>query len=180
MSPLAEGVPPSDMVVLGKIVAPSGLQGAVKIHPFADDPTAWAKLPQWWLGREGDDPALWRPEKLRRCRYREGLLVAEFVSLTDRNASEAAKGLLVGVPRNELPPTDENEFYWADLVGLEVVNTRDQRLGEVLGLIETPGNDVLRVGDGDGNEQLLPFVAAVVLEVDLPGRRVRVDWEADW
>ena len=180
MSSSAEGNPPIDMVVLGKIVAPSGLQGAVKVHPFADDPAAWAKLPKWWLGREGDDPACWRPEKLRRCRYREGLLVAEFESIADRNASEAAKGLLVGVPRNELPPTGENEYYWADLVGLEVVNSHDQSLGHVLGLIETPGNNVLRVGDAEGDERLLPFVGAVVLDVDLPGRCVRVDWEADW
>ena len=89
-------------------------------------------------------------------------------------------GLLVGVPRSELPAAGENAYYWADLIGLAVVNTRDQALGEVLGLIETPGNTVLRVGDADGNERLLPFVATVVLEVDLPGRCVRVDWEADW
>ena len=50
----------------------------------------------------------------------------------------------------------------------------------MLGLIETAANDVLRVGNGDGQEQLLPFVAAVVLDVDLSTRRVRVEWEADW
>ena len=52
--------------------------------------------------------------------------------------------------------------------------------GKVLGLIETPGNDVLRIGDGESPERLLPFVAAVVLDVDLAARHVRVDWEADW
>lgn len=180
MSSVAVEAPSSEMVVLGRIIVPYGLQGAVKVHPFADDPSAWAKLPQWWLAREGEEPLLWRQEKLRRCRYRDGQLVAEFVSICDRNASEAAKGLLVGVPRSQLPATLENEYYWGDLVGLVVVNTRDQNLGLVLGLIETPGNDVLQVGDGDGNERLLPFVSAVVLEVDLSARRIRVDWEADW
>jgi len=53
-------------------------------------------------------------------------------------------------------------------------------LGQVLGLIETSANDVLRVGDGSEKERLLPFVAAVVLDVDLSARRVRVDWEMDW
>ena len=180
---MASGVdvqPPSDMVVLGKIVAPYGLRGAVKVHPFADDPPAWAKLPQWWVGKEGDAPALWQPQKLRKCKFREGLLIAELADLNDRNASEAATGLLVGVPHEALPPTAENEYYWADLIGLDVVNTRDQVLGKVLGLIETPGNDVLRVGDGEASERLLPFVAAVVLDVDLSARRVRVDWESDW
>ena len=180
MTAIAQAGSPPDMVVLGKIVAPYGLRGAVKVHPFADDPASWAKLPQWWLGKEGAGSADWQPTKLIRCKLREGVLVAELESLPDRNASEAAKGLLIGVPHDALPPTAENEYYWADLIGLEVVNTHDQSLGTILGLIETPGNDVLRVGDGETNERLLPFVAAVVLDVDLPARRVRVDWEADW
>jgi 16S rRNA processing protein RimM len=79
-----------------------------------------------------------------------------------------------------LPPVAKDEFYWADLIGLDVVNTNDQSLGQVLGLIETSANDVLRVGDGSEKERLLPFVAAVVLDVDLSARRVRVDWEMDW
>ena len=62
---------------------------------------------------------------------------------------------------------------------LDVVNTHGQALGRILDLLETPANTVLRVGEG-GEERLLPFVAAVVLDVDLPGRVVRVEWEADW
>ena len=107
-------------------------------------------------------------------------LIAELDCIPDRNASETMQGVLVGVPREALPATAKNEYYWADLIGLEVVNTRDQVLGPVLGLIETPGNDVLRIGDGEGVERLLPFVAAVVLDVDLAARRIRVDWETDW
>lgn len=168
------------MVVLGKIVAPYGVRGAVKVFPFADDPSAWGKLPQWWLGQEEDDPAVWRPMELRRCRQQKDLLIAEFADLMDRDAAEAVKGLLVGVPRELLPQTEQDEYYWADLIGLEVINTGDHVLGHVLGLIETPGNAVLRVGDGEGKERLLPFVAAVVLDVDLVARRLRVDWETDW
>jgi 16S rRNA processing protein RimM len=71
-----------------------------------------------------------------------------------------------------------DEYYWADLLGLEVRNTREQSLGRILGLIETPANAVLRVGDGESaTSDLLPFVAAVVLDVDLAERRVRVEWE---
>ena len=90
------------------------------------------------------------------------------------------RGLLVGAPRAALPPTGAGEYYWADLVGLEVINTRDQSLGRILGLIDTPANTVLRVGDGDRAERLLPFVAAVVLDVGLEAGRVRVEWEMDW
>jgi 16S rRNA processing protein RimM len=173
-------VPPADIVVLGKIVAPYGLRGAVKIHPFADDPLIWAKLPYWWVGQEGLAPELWRRTRVKTCKVHVDLLIAELECLADRNASEAAHGVLVGVPRATLPPAAKDEYYWADLIGLEVRNTSGELLGRVLGLIETPANAVLRVGDGEKAEQLLPFVAAVVLDVDLAGATVRVDWEADW
>ena len=181
MQPDSESVaPPTDIVVLGKIVAPYGLQGAVKAHPFADDPLAWSKLPFWWLGHEGQIPSEWKRTRLIRCKDRGGVLIAELASLPDRDAAESAHGLFVGVPREALPATGKDEYYWADLTGLAVVNTQDQKLGTVLGLIETAANDVLRVGEDGRKERLLPFVASVVLDVDLQARRMRVDWEADW
>ena len=180
LSETAGSEAPADIVVLGKIVGPYGLRGAVKVHPFADDPLAWAKLPNWWVGQEGLAPELWRQTRLLKCIVHGDLLIAELECLPDRNASEAAHGVLVGVPRAALPPAGKNEYYWADLIGLDVVNTRDVLLGQILGLIETPANDVVRVGDGGKTEQLLPFVAAVILDVDMVARKVRVDWEADW
>jgi 16S rRNA processing protein RimM len=171
---------PADIVVLGKIIGPYGLRGAVKIHPFADDPLVWARLPCWWVGQEGSAPEQWRPTQVQRCKVQGGLLIAELECLPDRNASETAKGMLVGVPRAVLPPAAKDEYYWADLIGLDVVNTQAQSLGQVSGLIETSANAVLRVVDGDGKERLLPFVAAIVLDVDLAARCIRVDWEADW
>lgn len=156
------------------------MHGAVKVHPFADDPQAWAGLRYWWMGREGAAPGQWRQTRLLRCRVSADKLIAELECLADRNASEAARGMLVGVPRTELPPVGLDEYYWADLIGLDVANTRDVVLGRVLGLIETPANAVLRVGDGVDAEMLLPFVSAVVLDVDLSARKVRVDWESDW
>ncbi len=170
------------MVVFGKIVAPYGLRGAVKVRLFADDPLTWTKLPHWWLGREVEDAQHWPAVELLRCRWREDVLIAELAALPDRDAAEVAKGLLVGAPRGALPPTDKDEYYWVDLIGLDVVNQHGRNLGRVLGLIETPANAVLRVGDGKDaqGERLLPFVAAVVRGVDLPAQQIRVDWESDW
>lgn len=177
---MTDGSAHSDaIVVLGKIVDAYGLHGAVRVHPFADDPARWAKMPQWWIG---DDEAAtaWTPVGVRRCKLHDAVLVAELEGVPDRTAAEALRGRLIAAPRDALPQPAENEYYWGDLVGLTVVNTRDEVLGEVLGLIETPANDVLRVSNGDAPERLLPFVAAVVLDVDLAARRVRVDWAADW
>ncbi len=107
-------------------------------------------------------------------------MVAQFEDVSDRNAAEAMQGRLVGVSRSELPKTGKDEYYWGDLIGLDVVNTQNQSLGKVLGLIETPANDVLRVGVDEGKERLLPFVATVVLDVDRESGRILVDWGVDW
>ena len=171
------------MVVLGKIVAPYGVRGAVKVFPFADDPLAWGRLPRWWLRRENNAAECWQPIEVRRCRRQKEFLIVELGALQDRDAAEALRGSLIGVPREALPPTGEGEYYWADLIGLEVVNTRNQMLGRVLGLIETPGNAVLRVGKSEDDaeqERLLPFVESVVLDVDLWTQRLCVNWEIDW
>ena len=94
--------------------------------------------------------------------------------------AEALTGLYVGAPRDALPETASGEYYWGDLLGLDVTNVQGDSLGRVVGLIETAANDVLRVADSEGKERLLPFVEAVVKEVSVPERRIRVDWELDW
>ena len=173
-------MPGSGFVVLGKIVGAYGVQGWVRVHPFADDPRAWGKLQAWWLGTEGSPAAPWREVALKRARVHLGALVAQLEGVADRNAAEALKGTLVGVPREALPSAGDNEYYWDDLIGLDVFNVRDVRIGQVEGLIETGANDVLCVRGDDGREHLLPFVAATVLDVDLAARRIRVEWETDW
>jgi 16S rRNA processing protein RimM len=168
------------VVVLGRIVDAYGLRGAVKVRPFADDPGVWGAMPHWWLGGEGDAPETWRRVRLVHCRERSGGMIATLEGVSDRDAAESLCGMLVGAPRSELPATGDGEYYWGDLVGLDVVNVRGQPLGRVIELIETAANDVLRARDEEGGERLLPFVGTVIREVDLAGRRIRVDWEMDW
>lgn len=107
-------------------------------------------------------------------------LVVSFAGVADRTAAEALKGQLIGVPREALPETGDDEFYWADLLGLAVVNEEGAVLGKVAGLIETGANDVLQVVNDAGEERLLPFVDAVVLEVNKPAGVIRVAWGCDW
>ncbi len=168
------------MIVLGRIVAPFGIKGWVKVHPFGDDPAAWGEMPQWWLA-EADDAAdaEWQPVALRDMKPHGAGWVAAFEGVTDRDGAEALTGRFIAAPREALPRTEENEYYWADLVGLEVRNKADEALGTVAGLLSTGAHDVLQVKDGD-EERLIPFVAAYVLDVDMPARLIRVDWEKDW
>ncbi len=168
------------MIVLGRIVAPFGVQGWVRIHPFGDDPLSWRKMPHWWLAADDKAPdEQWKQVALAGCRVHGKSLVASFEGVADRNGAEAIDGLYVAAPREALPKPAEDEFYWGDLVGLAVENEAGETLGVVSGLISTGAHDVLQVQDGD-NERLIPFVAAYVLDVDLAARRIRVAWGKDW
>lgn len=168
------------MVVMGRIVAPFGIKGWVKVQPFADDAPEWGELPTWWLARSDNTPESdWQGFALRECKLHGNILLASLEGVDDRNASEALKGMLVGAPRSALPETSEDEFYWADLTGLKVVNTAEEPLGTVAGLMSTGAHDILQVIEGDC-ERLIPFVKAYVLEVDTAAGLIRVDWQKDW
>ena len=171
-------MPEADLVVLGKISEPYGVQGWVRVHAFGDDPLAWGKMPSWWLGREGETS--WREVKLVKLRAHGDGLVVLLEGVADRTGAEALKGMLVGAPRQALPTTGKDEYYWGDLVGLEVVNTAGESLGKVAGLIETGANDVMQVVDEAGTERLLPFVSAVVLSVAQDQGVIQVEWGLDW
>lgn len=167
----------NDIVILGRLADPYGIRGWLKLHPFGDDPLDWDEIPVWWISKDGES---WRECGLKGLKVHGNGVVVLLDGIDDRTAAEAMKGVLVGAPRDALPETDEDEFYWADLIGLDVINAADERLGKVVGLLETGANDVLRVVGDDEVERLLPFVAAVVLTVDKETRQIRVEWGSDW
>ena len=170
------------MIVLGRIVAPYGVKGWVKVHPFGDDPGAWGDMPQWWVGAEAEGRE-WRQVGVREFRPHGQTWVARLEGIEDRTAAETLVGSFVAAPREALPKTGGEEFYWADLVGLAVENARGEALGRVAELVETGANSVLVVRDGDAKdakEHWMPFVAQVVKDVDLAPGRIRVEWERDW
>lgn len=167
----------SEIVVLGRLADPYGIRGWLKLHAFGDDPLDWAEMPVWWICREGEP---WRECRLKGLKVHGHGLVVLLDGVDDRTAAEAMKGVLVGAPKDALPVPEEGEYYWDDLIGLEVVNGAGEKLGKIAGLIETGANDVLRVVDGDDVERLLPFVSAVVLAVEKEAGIVRVEWGIDW
>ncbi|HEY6898829.1 MAG TPA: ribosome maturation factor RimM [Rhodocyclaceae bacterium] len=166
------------MVVLGRIVAPYGVAGWVHIHPFGDDPDAWRSMAQWWLARDAEGTE-WQPYRLLGFKAHGDSWVARFEEVADRAGAEALKGMYLAAPREALPQPAENEYYWADLIGLAVINEADESLGTVESLIETGANHVLVVRDGE-QQRLLPYVDQVVKEVSLAERRIKVDWGLDW
>jgi 16S rRNA processing protein RimM len=166
------------MIVLGRIVAPYGVRGWVRIHPFGDDPASWRRMSEWWLGADAEGD-VWQPYKVESLRAHGAGWVAKLGAVDDRNAAESLDGRFIAAPREALPDTHADEYYWADLIGLAVVNEQNDRLGEVTSLFDSSAHSVLVVQDGE-TERLLPFVETVVKGVDVAGGCIRVAWGKDW
>ena len=101
----------------------------------------------------------------------------------DRAGAEALRGARIFVPRSSFPTADADEYYWVDLLGLDVVNREGVALGQVRELLSTGPQTVLVIAyeqDGKPQERMIPFVASFVDDVDLAARRIRVDWQADY
>jgi 16S rRNA processing protein RimM len=164
------------LIVMGRVVAPYGLKGWVRIEPYSAVPDSLSTYRSWWVGRSGD----WRKMKVAQCSLQHASsLVARFEGCVERDAAMALKGCDVAVERAALPQNGDNEFYWADLVGLKVVNSKYQELGVVAELFDNGAHTVMRVADGE-TERLLPFVEQVVQQVDVALGLIRVEWELDW
>ena len=168
------------VVVLGKVIGAYGIQGWVRIHPFADDPLSWRGIKQWWIKPDDGADAGWVAASLKQLKVHGDGLVASFDGVTDRDSAEAWVGKLLGVPRQAMPETAADEFYWGDLTGLTVRNAQAETLGVVRDLVETGANTVLVVVDAAEIKRLIPFVSQVVSKVDLKQQEILVDWGLDW
>jgi len=160
---------------MGRITAPFGVKGWVKIFPLTAAAKSLLDYPRWWLERGAE----WQEVEVAEGKaHSEKLIVARVTGCEDRESAAGFRGSNIAVGRSELPQTRAGEYYWADLIGLAVVNSEAQELGRITGILPTGANEVLVVQDG--RERLIPFIAEVVREVDLDAGLVRVDWGADF
>lgn len=163
---------------MGRVTAPFGVKGWFKVYALTAQPGNLCEYPVWWLRRDGE----WREMKVAAARVQGNTLVAQFAGIEDREGAAALKGFDIGVPREQLPGAAKGEFYWADLIGLRVVNTQQEELGRVARIIETGANDVLVVTqEGAGaDEILIPFIADAINAVDVAAGVIAVDWGRDY
>ena len=179
---------PGDALEVGRIVEAWGLKGGLRVQPYATPASALLAARRWYLraaeqvahlpNRSSTGLPAWIDIGDVR-EHGEGL-VATSKAVPDRTAAEALRGARIFVARTAFPQPDADEFYWADLIGMAVANREGAPLGQVAGLIDTGPHCVLRVEAAGAEERLIPFVSAYVDSVDLPARRVVVDWGLDY
>ena len=202
---------PEDAVEVGRIVDAWGVKGGIKVMPFSSDPQALFCTKKWFLrppeqaagalsrpsAKTGAPSAaksaaaaparLTAPRFLQMTTVREqgDVIVGTAEGLDDRNDAEALKGARVFVSRSAFPTPEPDEYYWIDLIGLNVVNRQGEFLGQVADLMATGPHSVLRcvvpAAEGqDAVERLIPFVSAYIDSVSLADKRIVADWGLDY
>lgn len=173
---------PADGVEVGRIVDAWGVKGWVKIHPHSSAPQALFSSRRWFLVPGVVTPAPVYLLRISEAREHGQAVVAQAQDIGDRDAALALRGASIVVPRSSFPTPGADEYYWVDLLGLEVRNRQGEFMGRVADLLTHTAQSVMvlhREVDGTRRECLIPFVKAFVDEVDLPGRIIRVDWQLD-
>lgn len=157
---------------VGRVVGPHGVSGKVKVAPLSGDPSGLLSATRLRIaGRsaEGDREA--REFEVKTAQRSGGYAVFSLEGVGTEGEARLLSGAGVSVRREDLPPPDEDEYYWADLIGCEVVDREGGRLGAVVGLTDGPAHDWIVVRRGN-DESFLPLISEFILEVDVEGRRI--------
>lgn len=170
-----------DWVVLGKLTSPYGIKGWVKVYSYTEPMTNIGNYNPVWMQHQGRRSAL----SFDTIKTHGKGLVAKIDGCDTREQAASYNGALVVIPKDQLEPLPDDEYYWSELIGLKVETVAGELLGYVHGLLETGSNDVLKVrGDAnsiDRKERLIPYLPGQVIKsIDVNAALIKVDWDADF
>ena len=186
-SNITSGQSPEEIVVVGRVQGPYGIQGWVHVATFTDPRDNITGYRPWFLA-DASNRGIWRPARLAEVRTHKQGFVARFSGIDDRNGAQSLRGCWIGVPESEFSRLPADEYYWRDLIGLKVIDQDGLCLGRVRELLETGVHDVLVVaaeteasddeGAAEGETVLIPFHRQFVLGVDKARGEISVHWLA--
>ncbi len=155
-----------NLILLAQIGAAHGVKGEVRVKPFGDDPLSFTDYGNLQT-KDGT-----RRFKVAAARVHKGVVVTKFKGVNDRNAAEALNGLKLYVPRDQFPDPDEDEFYHADLIGMDVVSKNGEPLGKIVSLQNFGAGDLLEIAPETSASFFLPFTLECVPEVLIAERKI--------
>ena len=162
-------------LLMGRIGAAHGIKGEVRIQSFTEDPMALVGYGALETSRPG------LTLSIERARTTTNVLIAKLKGIDDRNAAERLNGVELFVGRDRLPEIgEEDDFYLADLIGLEARDTAGQPVGRVVAVPNFGAGDILEIGDRPGGDtRMIPFTHAAVPEVHVAEGYVVIDPPAE-
>jgi 16S rRNA processing protein RimM len=166
-----------EFIPVGKISGAFGVRGWVKVYSFTEPRDNILEYSPLFLSRQGE----WIEIEVSGGHLQGKGVVMGIANVTDRDQVQPLIGAELAIRKSQLEPAEEDEFYWADLIGLSVENLDGEVLGTVDHLLETGANDVLVVKADKQSERLIPFVVDDIVKlVDLDNKLIRVDWSKDY
>lgn len=168
-----------EWITIGKITAPHGIDGAVRVYPLTDVEGRFEQLTRAYLFRRGTQER--RPVHVRKVRYKRNMVLIWFDELNSIEAAEAYRNALIQIPVEEVAPLPEGYYYVFELVGLRVETTDGEYVGTLHDVITAGGAHdvyVVRRAGKDGkleDEVLIPAIRQVVKEIDIAGGRILID-----
>jgi 16S rRNA processing protein RimM len=154
------------VVVIGKVVKAFGIKGEIRISPYTESFESFERSEALILGES--------PYNVRNLRIHKRAVIASLEGVDTRDKADMLVGCLVKTDERNLPPKEEDEYYWFELIGMKVSTVDGRFLGEITQITPTGANDVLHV-EGAYGEILLPMVDAIVVTVDLQNNEMTVD-----
>ncbi|MDQ7030368.1 MAG: ribosome maturation factor RimM [Ardenticatenia bacterium] len=159
-----------EFLIIGRIVAPHGLRGEVKVRlTNEDDREMLQRLERMYV-----DEANPRPLEVMGVRFHQRHALVQFKGVTTRSKAEELRGLYVLIPKAWAPPLGEDEYYVHQLLGLRVVTEEGEELGRIVDVLFTGANDVYVIHGGPHGEILIPAIKEVIRAVDLEADEMRV------
>lgn len=160
---------------MGYVKGAFGIKGWLKVKADTEYTDSLLDYPEWRLQKDGN---------VLNAQVESGKAVGDelqvkLAGVDDRDTAALLRGYTIEIPREAFAPAAEDEYYWADLVGLSVFNRDGAELGKVQNLMQTGAHDVLVV-QGAYGQKLIPFVAHYIDDVSLTEQRITADWGTDY
>ena len=155
-----------EKILIGKITSAVGLKGEVNVYNYSDSVEIYENTPEIFV----DDERM----KVLGVRTQKNMVILRLAGIDDRNAAEKARGREIFVTEEDLPELPEGEYYVRDLIGMTVVTTDGETLGEVSDVIQNTAQDLFEVRMDSGRKVLIPRVDAFVKDIDAQQRRICV------
>ncbi len=165
---------PSDYVTLGRVGKSYGIKGWFKVISFTEPPAKLFDYLPWHLKHHQQ----WQVVGLEAHRAHAGGFIAKLQGCETPEEARLYTNRDIGIPRDQLPHTQNDEHYWCDLIGLEVYTLEGILLGQVQEVLATGSNEVLRI-QGE-RERMIPYIDSVIQNVNLEQHRLIVDWDPEF
>lgn len=166
----------TDWIVVGRFGRAHGIKGFITVYSFTEPRDNILRYTDWHARIANQ----WQPLKIVHLEINNKLILAQIEGYREREQVAGLTNVEIAVSRTQLPALEPGEYYWHELVGMQVINQQGQSFGKVIEILPTGANDVLVV-QGEEKRHLIPYLLGqYVIEVNPSERLIKVDWELDF